>query len=47
MTRPAHIPTNPAELVAWIEDNGIEMVNLRVTDLNGFPWAVSGLPEIW
>lgn len=35
------VPATPAELLTWIEAEGVEMVNLRVTDLNGFTRQLS------
>jgi glutamine synthetase len=35
------IPATPAELLGWIEAEEIEMVNLRVTDLNGLTRQLS------
>jgi glutamine synthetase len=43
--RPSSIPNKPAELAAWVRESGIEMVNLRVTDLNGFTRQLSFPPE--
>jgi len=39
------IPRDAGALLAWIKDAGIEMVNLRVTDLNGFTRQLSLPPE--
>jgi glutamine synthetase len=43
--QPSDIPDSPAQLLAWIRSSGVEMVNLRVTDLNGFTRQLSFPPS--
>ncbi|HQG04210.1 MAG TPA: type I glutamate--ammonia ligase [Thermoleophilia bacterium] len=42
---PAVIPDTPVQLLSWIRDAGVEMVNLRVTDLNGLTRQLSFPPS--
>lgn len=42
---PSVIPDSPAPLIGWIRDTAVEMVNLRVTDLNGFTRQLSFPPS--
>jgi len=43
--QPSDIPDDPAQLIPWIRSSAVEMVNLRVTDLNGLTRQLSFPPS--